>query len=249
MRYPLAKWIGSPNFGYPQGAHGGLSPIAIVDHIAAGTLSGIDGWFNNPDSEASSHLAVGKKGEVHQYVDLLDASWANGWDFTKPLPNPDLSILWLSGCAAGKINPTLRTITVEHEGQTGEAWTPEMYASDLELHRWLVSTFHIPVDDEHIIGHYRIDSVNRSNCPGTGWPRERLFNDLRRKEEKEMVVVLSCPTYLGHSPASPYAGRWIMVGAKKQSLPNAALAAYVRAKQVILVDSLTPKQIDEIPNL
>ena len=28
------------------------------------------------------------------------------------------------------------------------------------------------------LGHYRIDSVNRARCPGTGWPRARLFSDL-----------------------------------------------------------------------
>lgn len=46
MRYPGATWIGTPHFGFPQGTHGQLMPLAICDHIMCGTLAGCDAWFN-----------------------------------------------------------------------------------------------------------------------------------------------------------------------------------------------------------
>ncbi|HHY13968.1 MAG TPA: S-layer homology domain-containing protein [Thermoanaerobacterales bacterium] len=36
------------------------------------------------------------------------------------------------------------------------------------------------MDEDHIIGHYRIDSVNRPNCPGNKFPWNRLFDDLAK---------------------------------------------------------------------
>lgn len=170
---PDIVWIGSPNFGLPRGTRGQLEPVAIVYHIAQGTLSGIDSWFNRSSSEVSSQYAVGKLGEIHQYVGLKDAAWANG-----AINNPDLSIQWLRECVENDINPNIRTISIEHEGFTGQMWPEAQYKSSLELTRWLIGEYNIPVDENHLIGHHQIDSVNKSNCPGTGWRRNQMLRDL-----------------------------------------------------------------------
>lgn len=179
---PNITWIGSQNFGYPDQAHGGLNPQAIVYHIAQGSMTGLDAWFNNPNSFASTHFAVGKSGVIHQYVAVGDAAWGNGL-----MNKPDTSIPWLADCFNNGINPNLRTISIEHEGFTGQPWPEPQYQSSRALATWLIDTYNlrhtlIRLDHGHI-GHYRIDSVNRASCPGTGWPRARLFQDLGRLED------------------------------------------------------------------
>jgi hypothetical protein len=57
------------------------------------------------------------------------------------------------------------------------------YQATLWLHKQLIAKHGIPIDEGHIIGHYRIDSVNRPNCPGPGFPWQRLFSDLKGSEE------------------------------------------------------------------
>ena len=38
------------------------------------------------------------------------------------------------------------------------------YQATLALHRWLISTLGIPLSRDTIIGHDRLDSVNRAGC-------------------------------------------------------------------------------------
>ncbi len=174
---PIMAQIPSPNYGLPRGTRGrsGNKVIAIVNHIMDGTLVGTDSWFQNTTSNVSAHFGVGKDGSIHQYVDINNVAWANGvvnkplW----PLLNPD-------------VNPNYYTVSIEHEGQSGDQFTEEQYQATLTLHRWLIDTFALQVNENTIIGHYRIDSVNRANCPGTGFLWQRLFTDLKGGEEVKL---------------------------------------------------------------
>lgn len=65
----------------------------ITLHIMVGTLSGTDTVFMNPNYRASSHYGIGGNGDIHQYVDEDNGSWADG----------DMA----SDCSG---------ITIEHEG-------------------------------------------------------------------------------------------------------------------------------------
>jgi len=165
MNKPDIIWSGSPNFSSPKG----YKIIAIVNHIMSGTLTGTDSWFANPASKVSSHFGVGKNGKIHQYVNLDNHAWANG-----VVNDPNWPLL------KNGVNPNYYTVSVEHEGESGDVMPETQYQATLALHQWLVETFGIPVTHDNIIGHYRIDSVNKSKCPGTGFPWERLFRDLLR---------------------------------------------------------------------
>lgn len=165
-------WRGSPNYGLPRGTKGRRSyqVIAIVDHIMEGSLEGTAAWFNNKDSGASAHFGIGKKGEIHQYVSLNDVAWHAG-----KVNNPSWSLL-ISG-----LNPNYYTIGIEHEGFSGNPMPEAQFQATLALHKMLIEEFHLEISEDTIIGHYRIDSLNKGNCPGEGFPWARLLSELKEQ--------------------------------------------------------------------
>lgn len=174
---PPIKWIGSPNF---TPGRKGQRPVVIVCHIMAGSLAGTDSWFNNPQSKASAHFGVGKDGTIHQYVAEEDAAWANGRVQGVP---------WPAWADKPRVNPNLRSLSIEHEGQPDDGLTEAQYQASLALIRYLCERWAIPPDREHIIGHYQIDAINRPNCPGPRFPWERLIRDLSAPVPRVRIVV------------------------------------------------------------
>lgn len=164
MTEPRIEWVGTPNF---KAGRNGRKPIAIVNHITAGRMPGCLSWMQNPQAQASSNYLVTKDGRILQLVRDEDTAWANGGVNKPSWPLYDGT------------NPNRYTISIEHEGLPGETLTEPQYQATLWLHRHLCQKWGIPIDRDHIIGHYRIDSVNRPNCPGPGFPWERLFYDLQ----------------------------------------------------------------------
>lgn len=175
---PPLIWRASPNFGYPPGTPGraGEQITAIVDHIAQGTKAGLDATFARSGSQVSAHFGVMRDSSVHQYVLEEDAAWGAGI-----LNAPDESLPWLPPPGPGqgsRVNQ--RVISIEHEGYSGEPLTPAQSEATVALHRYLAARWGIPADRDHIVGHSRLDSVNRRNCPGPAFPWKELFNALRQ---------------------------------------------------------------------
>jgi N-acetyl-anhydromuramyl-L-alanine amidase AmpD len=167
---PFANRVESPNFGFPRGTHGQLTnPLAVVDHIMAGYFQGCRSWFRNPASWASSTFGISKDGIIDQYVSLYDCAWANG-----AVDNPDP----IAAPVYTGYNPNVVTWSIEHEGFSGEPWTEAMYQADLKLKKYLWQR----APGLILLGHCHIDSVNKSNCPGPTWPRERLLADLKGED-------------------------------------------------------------------
>lgn len=163
MAEPKIEWVGTLNFTVGRR---GRRPIAIVDHITAGLYPGCLDWLRNPASEGSAHYLVTRRGRVFQLVKDEDTAWHAG-----RVKKPNWSLY-------DGTNPNYATIGIEHEGQPNEPLTSAQYEATLWLHRQLVLEWGIPVDRDHIIGHYRINSVDRSNCPGPKFPWDQLFKDL-----------------------------------------------------------------------
>jgi len=227
---PTIKWLGSPNFSSPRG----YKTMAIVDHIMEGTLAGTDSWFANPASKVSSHFGVGKNGEIHQYVDLKNHAWANG-----SLNKPTWPLL-IPG-----VNPNYYTVSIEHEGKSGEVMPEAQYQATLALHRWLIATLGIPVTRDNIIGHHRIDSVNKSRCPGTGFPWDRLFKDLQGGSDVLKVAVLLFTKddfWAGYDVAVKNGNCAIFVRPADLSVPAEAKSA----EKLIVVGGQTTKHPNEV---
>lgn len=159
---PKEEWSPSPNFSSREGR----KIIAIVDHVTAGAFPGCLSWLQNPVSQASAHYIVTKTGRIIQLVKEGDKAWANGI-----VNKPNWSLY-------DGTNPNFYTLSIEHEGQSGGELTELQYQATLFLHKELTLKYSIPIDTDHIIGHYRIDSVNKANCPGSGFPWAWLFKDL-----------------------------------------------------------------------
>lgn len=169
---PEIIWKGAHKNNFSVGRNG-HRPVAICQHVAEGGLSSVASWFNNPQSQASTHYIVGKKGEIWQFVKDEDFAFANGvWE------QPDPTILWLADAFRRSINPNNLTLSIEREGFKGEALTETQYQSLLWLTEHLCEKWRIPKDRQHIIGHYQISKTSRPNCPGPNHPWQRLMADL-----------------------------------------------------------------------
>ena len=230
MNKPTIIWIGSPNFSSPMG----YKIIAIVNHIMSGTLTGTDSWFANPASKVSSHFGVGKNGAIHQYVNLENPAWANG-----AVNNPNWPLL------QDGVNPNYYTVSIEHEGESGDVMPEAQYQATLALHRWLSETLGIPVTRDNIIGHYRIDSVNKSRCPGNGFPWDRLFMDLQGGSDVLKVAVLLYTKddyWAGADVATKNDNCAIFVRPADHSVPADAMSA----QKLFVVGGPTAKHPNEV---
>lgn len=167
--YEIA-WKGSPNFtaGREYGP-----PVAIIDHIMAGSIGSATSWFANSASQVSAHFGVAKDGRIYQYVKTSDSAWANGI-----VNKPNLAIGWIKDAIKKKLWLNALTVSIEHEGQPGDEMPEAQYQATLWLHRQLIAEFGIPADRDHICRHADIDSVSRANCPGPSFPLDRLISDL-----------------------------------------------------------------------
>lgn len=145
----------------------GKKVIAIVEHITAGLMPGCLSWLCRPNGNSSAHYLVSKKGEIFQMVADENTAWHAG-EVKKPN--------WI---LYDNTNPNRYTIGIEFECVSGGDLTEAQYQAGLWLHRQLLAKHNIPIDNNHIIGHYRIDTVNRPNDPGANFPWTRLFTDLK----------------------------------------------------------------------
>jgi N-acetyl-anhydromuramyl-L-alanine amidase AmpD len=168
--YAKSEWIRSPNRDVGRNGH---LPVGIVDHIAQGTRAGVLSTFGDPTTKVSSHYLVCRDGSVVQFVRESDTAWANGWDFKKGLAayKPDLANRFLGDAWHNRVNPNLITISIEHEGMSGEPFTPAQTWATCDLHVDIFKRHGWPSGDfERLLGHNQIDSVNRPFCPGPTFP-------------------------------------------------------------------------------
>lgn len=163
----------SPNFGIRT-----LKPELVVIHVMAGTLVGTDSWFATPSSQVSAHYGVGLKGEIHQYVDEKNKAWHAGRvdhpTFTLYKPN---------------INPNEYTIGIEHEGQDLSKGPQAQLQASADLVKDICVRWGIPLDRDHIIGHYQIYSL-KPNCPATD---KSVIDKIIALTQSDPIVQIPCP--------------------------------------------------------
>src|SRR3990167_5500656 len=143
----------SPNF---KVGRQGYKPEIIVLHISSGSLASCISWFQNPASQVSAHYIVGLDGSVVQFVKDEDTSWAQG-----KVSAPTFK-LYKQG-----VNPNAYCLSIENEGQDLSRAREAQLNALVGLIASLGAKWNIPLDRNHIIGHYEINSATRPNCPAT----------------------------------------------------------------------------------
>jgi N-acetyl-anhydromuramyl-L-alanine amidase AmpD len=169
---PKIIWRGTVNYTVGRGEFD--APLTIVDHISQGSMGSMDSHFKNPSSQASANFGVAKAGFIYQWVHTKNAAWANGI-----VQKPDRTNPLIREWADRGVWFNAPTISIEHEGLTGETMPEAQYQATLALHKYLIRSFKIPADPIHIFGHNSIDSVDRPFCPGKAFPWNRLLQDLK----------------------------------------------------------------------
>lgn len=159
---------------------GGLQAKIIVLHGTSG-MGDPYKWWNRevPSNEAASaDFWVPRAGKVKQYVKLGDTSWSNG-----PLRVPDMSIpfmRWLVEYKRSHPDATGNswTTSIEFEKDTSnkQGLTASQIVEGRKLIQWLSVQLAIPLDRQHVLGHYQFDSVSRGGCPGP-MPWDDLLSD------------------------------------------------------------------------
>ena len=170
---PGVEYHPSPNhFATNNGLH---NLKAAVMHVVEGSYQSCIGTFVN-ERRASANFCVAKDGRIAQFVSILKGAWGNGisyvggglWlnpyghRFVPPWSGHGLSV---------PQNPNFYTVSVEHEGFTGEPWTQAMFDSTVKILQWLTKMTGLtwrPMPDPRasLIGHCHIDPIDKGRCPG-----------------------------------------------------------------------------------
>lgn len=162
---PFAERIPTPNF-----TPGNRGRDAFVMHIMDGTFQNSLNWMRKVGT--SAHFDIAKTGRIVQQVSINDSAWGNGLAYengrwytvragVKTRVNPSWPLL-----RAG-VNPNLTTISMEHEGKSGDALTPEQRAASIRVLQWCRQEVDWTYQEGRtLIGHRHLDNVGRARCPG-----------------------------------------------------------------------------------
>jgi N-acetyl-anhydromuramyl-L-alanine amidase AmpD len=149
-QYPAMDWYAANANNYAAGRAGAVKYVVI--HDMEGGFWGSVSWFQqaNPYQASAHYMIRSSDGYIVQMVGEANTSWHAGND-------------WYSG----------RSIGIEHEGfaSAPSTWfTEAMYQSSARLVCAIAKKYGIPVDNQHIIGHFQIPDpavISTSAAPGT----------------------------------------------------------------------------------
>ena len=145
--YPPATWNPANPANYSYANRPRDYPVQmVIIHDIEGTYGSAIQHFQNPSAEASAHYVVSDAGQITQMVHEHDIAWhAGNWDYNT------------------------RAIGIEHEGYAyaQPTWyTTAMYDASAQLTASICSRWGVPMDRNHVIGHYQVPDPNDPNLFG-----------------------------------------------------------------------------------
>lgn len=135
---PPVTWAPPGGRNFTPALHRKITTIVI--HVTdGGSLTGNVSWLIDDKSEASAHYVVSRDGSIVQLVPLHDIAWHSG-----------------------NKNVNLHSIGIEHVGETYDpaGFPAAEYRASAHLVAWLARRYGIPIDRQHIIGHYQVPDPN-----------------------------------------------------------------------------------------
>jgi N-acetyl-anhydromuramyl-L-alanine amidase AmpD len=184
----------------------------IVLHGTAGGTSAqnIGNYFATSDVQASAHFVIGTDGAIVQGVPLGLAAWANG-----PISGTPANLGFRTAGDGihrdswwnSSVNPNWVTCSIEHckpDDANASSLTPAQEAVSFALVKCICETYGVPKRfadaSGGITGHFSMDPVNRSRCPGVyNW--DKLFTYLAGNQpqpEEPMTIDLTNSTVASH---------------------------------------------------
>lgn len=200
-------------FGYPEGTRDQNRPLCFVDHRMGGYKRTLDDDQWRHANGVGVHFGIGRDGSIDQYTGIFDASWGNGVSGDKTRYDRSNAALaeiealgtWVPVSYAGSkawaltnngVNTiNTHTISTEHEDETkDQPWTDAMIDATIRVKRWCLEELDrygmpMPVRDAKLAGHFQIDAVNRSGCPGDNWPRATILARLMEEDDVKPFLV------------------------------------------------------------
>ena len=181
--YPGAAWVpaASTNFTVSD-RPAGYQVNMIVIHDIEGSAAAAIKMFQDPSRLGSAHYIVSYTGKVTQMVLEKDIAWhAGNWDYNT------------------------RAIGIEHEGYAASGqYTSAEYRASAKLAASICSRWGVPLDREHVIGHYQVPDPNNPGLfggaehhtdPGPYWNWTFYMNVAR-----EYASSLPSPPHMGPDP-------------------------------------------------
>lgn len=167
-----------PNNNFFAGRQGYKPKYVIVHGTAGGTSAqAIASYFQSTeggDSAVSSNYVIGTDGTVVQCVAESDGAYANG------IFSMGHDAFWDTS-----VNPNLTTVSIEHckpSEDNSDQITPAQLSASFTLIKHICERHGIPKHPADssggITGHFSIDPVNRSRCPGA-YPWAALWDYLQ----------------------------------------------------------------------
>lgn len=205
------------------------SHLGLVLHVQEGN-GGLQGWFNNPNSQASSTFWVSKSGLCEQYVDADLQAWAQA-------------------------NGNTTYNSVETEGYTTEPLTDAQISALADLYRWGNKTYGWPYTLSDTVGtkgfawHGMGGAAwgNHPSCPG----------DIRRNQRQAVLDRANStptpPTPTTEDPdmviiRSPAGSMSMFDGYRKIGLVSTTDANAFKDTANIPIVNISQNQYDRIPN-
>jgi N-acetyl-anhydromuramyl-L-alanine amidase AmpD len=111
----------------------------IVIHVTEGPFDGTVAWLRDPRAHASANFVVSRSGQVQELVPLHDIAWhAGNWAVNK------------------------QSIGIENVGYTADpaGFTTAEYVSAAKIAASVARRALMPIDRQHIIGHYQVPDPN-----------------------------------------------------------------------------------------
>lgn len=199
-------------FGYPAETRGQNKPVLFIDHRMGGYKRTLDSDAWRHGNDVGVHAGIGRDGSIDQYTNIFDASWGNGvagslakYDRHNPrLVQLEGLGVWRTVRYAGATAYALidtagvnvinaHTISTEHEDEgRDQPWPEAMVEATIRWKQWCLDEcasvgIEIERDEFMLAGHRQIDGVNRSECPGSHWPRERILEALMGPTKEEFT--------------------------------------------------------------
>ncbi len=187
--YPRADRVGIPDTNF---AFGNQGRRAVVIHVMDSTMLSTISWFANSKSKVSAHFGIDKRGNVKQFVSVIDSPYSNGlrWDAQRkvwfdPVGNaltPPNQPKWQ--LLTPPTSPNLTCISVEREGHPSDPITPAMLGATVDLLKWLGSQYPVLLPFtplRTLVGHSDIAPIHRANCPGPATNIAELAAQVNKK--------------------------------------------------------------------